>query len=90
MLQGAGNRGRQELRAEAEAFARRGVVTLIYDKRTVGYSLLHRDYAVLAEDALAGLRLLRARADVDPASVGLWAQSEGAYVARWPPTAPPT
>jgi uncharacterized protein len=81
MLQGAGNRGRQELRAEAEAFARRGVVTLIYDKRTVGYSLLHRDYSVLAEDALAGLRLLRARADVDPASVGLWAQSEGAYVA---------
>jgi uncharacterized protein len=81
MLQGAGNRGRQELRAEAEAFARRGVVTLIYDKRTVGYSLLHRDYSVLADDALAGLRLLRARADVDPASVGLWAQSEGAYVA---------
>lgn len=81
MLQGAGNRGRQELRAEAEAFARRGVVTLIYDKRTVGYSLLHRDYSVLANDALAGLRLLRVRGDVDPASVGLWAQSEGAYVA---------
>jgi uncharacterized protein len=81
MLQGAGNRGRQELRAEAEAFARRGVVTLIYDKRTEGYSLLHRDYSVLANDALAGLRLLRARGDVDPASVGLWAQSEGAYVA---------
>jgi dienelactone hydrolase len=81
MLQGAGNRGRQELRAEAEAFARRGVVTLIYDKRTVGYSLLQRDYAVLAEDALAGLRLLRARSDVDPKSVGLWALSEGAFVA---------
>jgi uncharacterized protein len=81
MLQGAGNRGRHELRAEAEAFARRGVVTLIYDKRTVGYSLLHRDYSVLAEDALAGLRLLRSRGDVDPASVGLWAQSEGAFVA---------
>jgi uncharacterized protein len=81
MLQGAGNRGRGELRAEAEAFAHRGVVTLIYDKRTVGYSLLQRDYSVLAEDALAGLRLLRARGDVDPASVGLWAQSEGAFVA---------
>jgi uncharacterized protein len=81
MLQGAGNRGRQELRAEAEAFARRGVVTLIYDKRTVGYSLLRRDYSVLADDALAGVRLLRARGDVDPASVGLWAQSEGAFVA---------
>jgi dienelactone hydrolase len=81
MLQGAGNRGRDELRVEAEAFARRGVVTLIYDKRTVGYSLLHRDYSVLADDALAGLRLLRARGDVDPTRVGLWAQSEGAFVA---------
>jgi uncharacterized protein len=81
MVQGAGNRGRNELRAEAEAFARRGVVTLIYDKRTVGYSLLRRDYAVLAEDAQAGLRLLRARGDVNPARVGLWALSEGAFVA---------
>jgi dienelactone hydrolase len=81
MLQGAGNRGRGELRAEAEAFARRGVVTLLYDKRTVGYSLLRRDYSVLADDALAGLRLLRARGEVDPASVGLWALSEGAFVA---------
>jgi dienelactone hydrolase len=81
MLQGAGNRGREELGAAAEAFARHGIVTLIYDKRTVGYSLLQRDYSVLAGDALAGLRLLRSRADVDPASVGLWAQSEGAFVA---------
>jgi len=81
MLQGAGNRGRQELRPEAEAFARRGIVTLIYDKRTAGYSLFHRDYAVLADDALAGLHLLRSRADVDPARAGLWAQSEGAWVA---------
>jgi dienelactone hydrolase len=81
MLQGAGNRGRQELRAEAEAFARHGVVTLIYDKRTAGYSLFHRDYSVLADDALAGLRLLRSRTDVDPAQAGLWGQSEGAWVA---------
>lgn len=81
MLSGAGNTGRAELLPEAEAFARHGIVTLVYDKRTVGYSFFHRDYSVLAEDALAGLRLLRARADVDPARVGLWALSEGAFVA---------
>jgi hypothetical protein len=81
MVEGAGNRGRQELRPAAEAFARHGIVTLIYDKRTVGYSLFHRDYSVLADDALAGLRLLRSRTDVDPARLGLWAQSEGAFVA---------
>ena len=81
MLGGAGNRGRAYLRPEAEAYARHGVVTLVYDKRTVGYSLLHRDYSVLADDALAGLRLLRARAEVDPTRLGLWALSEGAFVA---------
>jgi len=80
MVQGAGNRGRQELRAEAEAFVSHGIVTLIYDKRTVGYSMFHRDYSVLADDAIAGLRLLRSRPDVDPARAGLWALSEGAWV----------
>jgi uncharacterized protein len=81
MVQGAGNRGRDELLPEAEEFARHGIVTLIYDKRTVGYSLFHRDYSVLADDALAGVRLLRSRADVDPARLGMWAQSEGAFYA---------
>lgn len=81
MLEGAGNRGRDYLRPDAEAYARRGVVTLIYDKRTAGYSLLHRDYSVLADDALAGLMLLRARPDVDPARLGFWALSEGAFAA---------
>ncbi|MEV4507429.1 hypothetical protein AB0K00_00515 [Dactylosporangium sp. NPDC049525] len=81
MLEGAGNRGRSYLRPEAEAYARHGIVTLFYDKRSVGYSLLHRDYSVLADDALAGIRLLRDRPDVDPARLGLWALSEGAFVA---------
>lgn len=81
MIEGAGNRGAQELRPAAEAFARQGIVTLIYDKRTVGYSFLHRDYSVLADDALHGLHLLRSRADVDPALLGLWGLSEGAWVA---------
>jgi uncharacterized protein len=81
MLEGAGNRGRQELQPAAEAFARRGVITLIYDKRTVGYSLLRRDYGLLAADAVAAVALLATRRDVDPSRLGLWAQSEGAYVA---------
>jgi dipeptidyl aminopeptidase/acylaminoacyl peptidase len=81
MLEGAGNRGRQELQPAAEVFARRGVITLIYDKRTVGYSLLRRDYALLADDAVAAVALLATRRDVDPSRLGLWAQSEGAYVA---------
>ncbi|MFJ5922511.1 alpha/beta hydrolase family protein [Kitasatospora sp. NPDC092948] len=35
---------------------------------------------LLADDALAALRLLRARPEVDPARVGLWGLSEGAWV----------
>lgn len=81
MLSGAGGTGQSELMPEAEAFARHGVVSLVYDKRTVGYSLFHRDYSVLADDALAAVRVLRARSNVDPAKVGLWALSEGAFVA---------
>ncbi|MET7420430.1 hypothetical protein [Dactylosporangium sp. NPDC005555] len=81
MLEGAGNRGRGYLRGEAEAYARHGVATLTYDKRTDGYSMLHRDFSVLADDALAGLRLLRDRPDVDPSRLGLWGLPEGAWVA---------
>jgi hypothetical protein len=81
MLEGAGHRGRQELQPAAEVFARHGVITLMYDKRTVGYSLLRRDYDLLAADAVAAVTLLAIRRDVDPSRLGLWAQSEGAYVA---------
>jgi uncharacterized protein len=80
IVTGAGPGPRDDHRAEAEAFARAGIVTLIYDKRTRGYSLTERNYTVLADDALAGLHLLRGRADVDPAMVGLWGQSEGTWV----------
>ena len=71
MLGGAGPVTREELQAEAEAYARHGIVSLIYDKRTVGYSMLHRDYSVLADDALAGVQVLRGRDEVDPARVGI-------------------
>ena len=81
MVPGSGPGKREELRAEAEAFAHRGIVTLIYDKRTTGYSMFQRDYSVLADDAVAGVQVLRARADVDPARVGIWGLSEGAWVA---------
>lgn len=35
----------------AEAFAREGIVTLIYDKQTRGYSLSGQSYELLADDA---------------------------------------
>ncbi|MER6046761.1 prolyl oligopeptidase family serine peptidase [Streptomyces sp. NPDC001793] len=81
LVGGSGPGPRQEYRQEAEAFARAGITTLVYDKRTAGYSVTHRDFGVLAEDALGGVGLLRQWKGVDPHQVGLWGFSEGAWAA---------
>ena len=81
MVHGSGEHSRNDYRAEAEAFARQGIATLIYDKRTEGYSKFTRSYSTLADDALAAVRALRARPEVDPARVGVWGLSEGGWVA---------
>ncbi|RVX47445.1 hypothetical protein EDD27_10379 [Nonomuraea polychroma] len=65
---------------EAVEFARQGMSVLIYDKRSVGYSLFHRSYAQLADDALGAVAALRSQPGVDPGRVGLWGQSEGGWV----------
>lgn len=80
LVHGAGPHTREATRAEAEAFARLGVAALIYDKRTDGYSQFERSYDLLADDALAAVRALRAHPGVDPDAVGLWGLSEGAWV----------
>ncbi|GAA2695762.1 alpha/beta hydrolase family protein [Streptomyces lunalinharesii] len=80
LVHGAGPETRAKYRAEVRAMARAGFVVLSYDKRTAGYSLTRRSYAQLAGDALAGVRLLHGRADVDPRKVGLWGFSEGGWV----------
>ena len=79
LVHGAGPGDRSRLVGLAESFAREGVVALAYDKRTVGYSAVtNRDFGLLADDALAAVRPLRQRDDVDPERVGLWGISEGA------------
>ena len=80
LVHGAGPHTREDQRDEAEAFARRGIVTLIYDKRTEGYSQFERSYELLADDALAATRALREHPEVDSAAVGLWGLSEGGWV----------
>lgn len=80
LVHGSGPGARAELGQEAEVFARAGLVTLIYDKRS-DYSKTHRDYSALAGDALAGIRALLRLSDVDSARTGLWGLSEGGWVA---------
>ncbi|MEV7093482.1 alpha/beta fold hydrolase [Amycolatopsis sp. NPDC051045] len=81
MIHGSGEHSRDDYRFEAEAFARQGIATLIYDKRTEGYSQFERSYSTLADDALAAVEELRKRPEVDPARVGVWGLSEGGWVA---------
>ncbi|MEV4413181.1 hypothetical protein [Catellatospora sp. NPDC049609] len=80
LVHGSGPGSRVDLGQEAEVFARAGLVTMIYDKRS-DYTKTHRDYSALADDALAGVRAVAALPDVDPAKAGLWGLSEGGWVA---------
>ncbi|GAA4589267.1 alpha/beta hydrolase [Planotetraspora phitsanulokensis] len=82
LIHGAGTgTPRTKLMGEAVEFARRGMSVLIYDKRSVGYSLFRRSYSRLADDALGAVAALRSQPGVDPAKVGIWGLSEGGWVA---------
>lgn len=69
----------------ADLFASHGIAALAYDKRGSGDSTgsygIVANYQLLADDLLAGVALLRDRADIDPARTGVWGGSEGGWVA---------
>ncbi|HEU0236075.1 MAG TPA: alpha/beta hydrolase [Candidatus Limnocylindrales bacterium] len=74
---------RETYRLLASHFARRGVATLIYDKRGTGESagsFATATFDDLTADALAAVSLLRADADIDPARVGLAGMSQGGWI----------
>jgi pimeloyl-ACP methyl ester carboxylesterase len=65
-------------------FVRRGIAALIYDKRGVGEStgdLRAANLDDLAGDLLAGVRLLKARSDIDPGRIAAAGHSQGGTVA---------
>lgn len=64
----------------ATALASAGITTLVPDKRLDNYSTRHRDYEAMALDYAYSVSYLREVPGVDPASVGLYAESEGAWV----------
>jgi pimeloyl-ACP methyl ester carboxylesterase len=86
LLHGSGPDGRDNAyyRELAEAFGRRGIATLVYDKRGSGASTgdwRTEPFSALVDDAEAVLRSLRQHAWVDPTRVGIWGGSEGATIA---------
>ncbi|WP_126379000.1 alpha/beta hydrolase family protein [Desulfovibrio ferrophilus] len=74
---------RDQARGFAQALALHGLAVLIYDVRTcVGPPAQgEAGLRVLGEDALAAVRALRSRPEVDPDRVGLWGKDNGAQVA---------
>jgi uncharacterized protein len=67
-----------------ELFLKHGVAVLLYDKRGVGGSTgdWHTaSYADLADDLLAGVRLLKSRRDINPRQIGVRGFSQGGWIA---------
>lgn len=62
--------------------AAHGIAVLKYDKRGSGQSTgTVTTYQDLAQDAVAGARMLQQRAEIDPKKIGFWGISEGGWTA---------
>ena len=78
---GGGLRGWNGLQ---QFFARHGIAALTYDKRGFGKStgtIVGATVNDMAGDAAAGVRYLQQRLDIDPKKVGVWAISQGGWMA---------
>ncbi len=83
-VHGAGPERRSTSRPIADLLARRGYVTVTWDKRGSGASTggSPRDsFEELATDVVAWAGFLGERGDVDPDKIILWGSSEGAWIA---------
>jgi pimeloyl-ACP methyl ester carboxylesterase len=68
----------------ADHFARQGIAVLRFDDRGVGKSGGKQEGATTADfaiDALAGVRFLKGRKEIDPKRIGLLGHSEGGLIA---------
>jgi pimeloyl-ACP methyl ester carboxylesterase len=96
LLHGSGPLTRYKFGPYPHFFTSLGFAVLIYDKRGTGSSTgLRMDASTgtvmkpsfypddLANDALAALRFLQQRKDIDPQRIGFWGSSEGGMLATY-------
>ncbi len=65
----------------ANAMASAGITTLVPDKRLDNYTMLHRDYVSSARDYAKSLEILRNWPGVSKSETGIYAESEGTWIA---------
>jgi dienelactone hydrolase len=65
---------------QAEALASAGVVAMVPNKRLDTYTTRDRSYVGMANDYLLSVDLLRGLPGVDPERVGVYGESEGAWI----------
>ncbi|MBT1181569.1 alpha/beta hydrolase [Bifidobacterium sp. CP2] len=80
-VHGSGTGTAEDFGDIANAMSSAGIITLVPAKRTDGYTPAHRDYARFARDYGTALDLLRAMPGVDAARTGVYAESEGTWIA---------
>lgn len=83
LIHGSGPGTRTQLSLMNAFFASRGLAVLTYDKRGCGASggdWKTVDLDVLAQDALAAVRWLKAQPGIDPSRVGVWGISQGGWI----------
>lgn len=84
LVHGSSPNERTAYRSWARRFAENGVAALVYDKRGSGKSTGNTRAASmenLADDALAGIRMLKLRRDIDAGKVGIAGHSQGGWIA---------
>ncbi|PFG20019.1 alpha/beta hydrolase family protein [Serinibacter salmoneus] len=80
-LHGAGTGRAQSFAEHATALASAGIVAVVPDKRLDTYTTFQRDYEAMAVDYAVTYEMARELPGVDPDRVGLYAESEGTWIA---------
>ncbi len=84
LVHGSSPNERATYRSWARHFAENGIAALIYDKRGSGKSTGNTRAASmedLAGDAIAGIKMLKLRRDIDAGKVGIAGHSQGGWIA---------
>ncbi len=86
ILHGSGPDEGLEYKIYGEEFSKVGIATLVFDKRGSGKSggdWQKRPFEFLAGDALAAVRFLQTRPEINSNKIGLWGISQGGWTAAY-------